>query len=97
MDRRSFDINITVNGHRIKKVVIDQHYALKHADSMSDALILELVYLLNGGDFEPEAVTKDFEYYTTENLVLRGKKYRLIWLIEKDQIYIGVVNAYRRK
>lgn len=64
---------------------------------MSDAIILELVYLLDGGDFEPEAATKDFEYYTTENLVLRGKKYRLIWLIEKDQLYIGVINAYRRK
>lgn len=77
--------------------MIDPHYELKHSDSISDTLILELVKLLDGSDFTPEAVTKGFEYYTTENLVLRGKKYRLVWLLEKDQLYIGVINAYRRK
>lgn len=95
--RRSFKIDIIVNNKRVKHVVIDPHYELKHSDSISDSLIVELVNLLDGGDFTPEAVTKGFEYYTTENLVLKGKQYRLIWLLEKDQLYIGVINAYRRK
>ena len=66
-----------VNERRIHQVVIDPHYELKHSDSISDSLVIELVCLLDGGDFTPEAVTKGFEYYTTENLVLDGKNYRL--------------------
>jgi hypothetical protein len=97
MIRRSFKINIVVNNKRIKHVVIDPHYKLKHSDSISDSLIVELVGLLDGGDFTPEAITKGFEYYTADNLFLKGKQYRLIWLLEKDQLYIGIVNAYRRK
>lgn len=97
MVRRSFKVNIVVNNKRIKKIVIDPHYELKHSDSMSDSLIVELVCLLDGGDFTPEATTKGFEYFTAENLILKGKHYRLIWLLEKDQLYIGVINAYRRK
>lgn len=95
--RRSYKINIIVNNRYIKNLVIDPHYELKHSASISDALILELVKLLDGGDFTPEAVTKGFEYYTADNLMLKGKRYRLIWLLERDQLYIGVINAYRRK
>lgn len=97
MVRLSFKIDIVVNNKRVKQVIIDPHYKLKHSDSISDSLIVELVNLLDGGDFSPEVVAKGFEYYTTENLVLKGKHYRLIWLLEKDQLYIGVINAYRRK
>lgn len=97
MERRSFKINITVNNRHINHVVIDPHYELKHADTISDSLIMKLVGLLDGGDFAPEAIKEGFEYYTTENLILKGKSYRLIWLLEKDRLYIGVINAYRRK
>lgn len=85
-----------MNNRHIKSLVIDPHYELKHSDSISDSLIIELVCLLDGGDFTPEDATKDFEYYTNENILLRNKKYRLIWLLEKNQLYIGVINAYRR-
>lgn len=37
-----------------------------------------------------------FEDYKGERIELDGKLYRLIWLVERDQIYIGIVNAYRR-
>lgn len=97
MARRSFKIDIVVNNRHIRHVVIDPHYELKHSDTISDSLVVELVCLLDGGDFTPEAVTKGFEYYTADNLFLKGKKYRLVWLIEKNQLYIGVINAYRRK
>jgi hypothetical protein len=97
MPRRSFKINIVVNSRHIQRVFIDPHYELKHSDSISDSLILELVALLDGGDFTPEVITKGFEYYATDNLVLKDKRYRLVWLFEKDELYIGVVNAYRRK
>ncbi len=97
MPKRVFKTNIEVNRTRINQVVIDSHYELKHSESISDSIILELVCLLDGGDFDPESVSPDFEYYMTDNLILRSKKYRLIWLIEKGSLYIGVINAYRRK
>jgi hypothetical protein len=96
MNRRNYKINITINNRTIKNVVIDPHYELKHASSINDDVILELVHLLDGGDFSPETISKGFEYYTTDKLALKGKNYRLIWLLEDDQIYIGIINAYRR-
>lgn len=61
MERRSFKINITLNNRRIRQVIIDSHYELKHSDTISDALIIGLVSLLDGGDFTPETKTKGFE------------------------------------
>ncbi len=97
MTRRKYSINITVNDQKIKTVVIDAHYEKKHSTSINDELILELVQLLDGGDFEPESATQNFEYFVANDLVIRNKRYRLIWLIDKIEIYIGVVNAYRSK
>lgn len=96
MERGSYSVSITVNGQNIKKVVIDNHFKLKHSSTMSEKLILELVGLLDGGDFSPETKAHSFEYYMNENLVLENKRYRLVWLIEKEELFIGVINAYRR-
>lgn len=38
-----------------------------------------------------------YEYFVTDRLTLDKKLYKLVWLLEDDQLYIGVVNAYRRK
>jgi len=97
VNRRKHPVNIVVNGHHIKTVVIDPHYEAKHSKSITDELILELVKLLDGGDFSPEATDMAFEYYTTDNLIFRNKKYRLVWIIEKHELFIGVINAYRRR
>jgi hypothetical protein len=97
VNRRTYPVHIMVNGHKIKTVVIDPHYEIKHSATITDELILQLVAQLDGGDFSPESVVKNFEYHMTDNLVVRGKKYRLIWLIEKEQLFVGVINAYRRK
>lgn len=94
--RRSYSVRLNINGIKITKVVIDPHYEIKHSETINDELILKLVQLLDGGDFTPESITKDFAYYKTENLVIYNKQYRLIWLIEKSELYIGIINAYRR-
>lgn len=96
MKRREYDISIVVNRVQIKKVIVDPHYEEKHADSISDEIILELVKTLDGQVFEPDDVSPPYSYFRTEGIEFGGRRYRLIWLLETDQIYIGVVNAYRR-
>ena len=97
MDRREYDISITVNGRKITKLVIDPHYELKHSDSVSDNVILDLVKLLDGGTFPLQERREPFEYFVTDGLKLNEKLYKLVWLLEDNELYIGVVNAYRRK
>ena len=97
MNRREYPVRLTVNGRRIVKVIIDSHYELKHSDSITDALILDLVNLLSGKSFEPDAETDGFQYFVADNLVHEENRYRLIWMLERDEFYVGVVNAYRRR
>lgn len=85
-----------MNEKRISKVVIDSHYEEKHAESISDEVILKLVRDLDGREFEPEDEDPPYAYFTTDKMELNGKLYKLVWLLEDEQIYIGVVNAYRR-
>jgi hypothetical protein len=97
MTRREYLVRLTINGKHITKVIIDPHYELKHSGSVSDKVILELVQQLSGNRFDPEAETGKFQYFVTDNLIVGQKRFRLVWLLERDEIYIGVVNAYRRR
>ena len=96
MKRREFAVSIVVNHVRITKIIIDPHYEEKHAASISDEIILELAKTLDGQIFVPDDVAPPFSYFRTDGIELNGRLYRLIWLLEENQIYIGVVNAYRR-
>ncbi len=96
MVRREYDIDIVFNGKRITKVIIDPHYELKHIDSVSDGVILGLVKLLDGLIFPPKTVKPPYSYFDLDKIEYKGKLYKLVWLLEDAQIYIGVVNAYRR-
>lgn len=96
MRRREYDIQITVNGHRITKVIIDPHYEAKHSGSLNDEIVLRLVNMLDGKIFEPEDTDAPYLYFATDGMILDDKKYKLVWLLEDDMLYIGVVNAYRR-
>ena len=48
MKRREYNISITVNRKRIRKLIIDPHYEEKHAASITDEIILSLVKDLDG-------------------------------------------------
>lgn len=85
---------ITVNGRKVSKVVIDEHYKENHGDYMSDELILKLVKQLDGRKEIPENVSNQYSYFATL-IEFEDKRYRLVWLLENGAIYIGVVNAYR--
>lgn len=96
MSRREYKTDIVINEIRITKIIIDPHFEEKHKSSINDEVIIQLVESLDGGEFEPETIDSPFEYYKGERIKLNDKLYRLIWLLEKGQIYIGVVNAHRR-
>lgn len=95
MSRREYDINILFNVIEIKKVIIDPHYETKHSKSISDEVILRLVRELDGLKLPPEDEKPPYSYFMYE-MELDDKHYRLVWLLEKNQIYVGVINAYRR-
>ena len=89
-------MNLVVNDRPIHQVVIDPHYEERHAESVDDKIILELVSKLNGRTFEPDDQDEEYEYFKTDPIEHRGKNYRLIWLLKEDCMFIGVINAYRR-
>ena len=95
MNRRSYKIDpIVVNGRFYSEVIIDSHYEEKHSDHINDELILILVKLLNGRFEVPVDIKDGFGYFVTM-IELNLKFYRLIWLLENEAVYIGVVNTFR--
>ena len=96
MARREYGISIVVNRKRITKLIIDPHFEKKHAASINDDIIIKLVKTLDGEVVEPDQETPPYQYFSRDKIELDGKFYKLVWLLEDDQIYIGIVNAYRR-
>jgi len=75
--------------------VIDQHYKEKHSESITDAIILELVKELDGEIFPIEIERADFQYFTAEPVFRNEAPYRLILVLYVYDDYLGVVNAFR--
>jgi len=97
MSRREFPVYFTINNRLFTKVVIDPHYEEKHSNTITDEIVLALVAELDGKIFIPVSIDEDgFQYFVNDHLELNQKLYKLIWLMHADEIYIGVVNAYRR-
>ena len=95
-ERRHYPFEITINGRKIIEVVIDPHYESRHSDSINDSLILELVKLLDGGTYEPNSLRDGFQYFVADPISLKGFNYRLVWLLEDEKLFVGVLNAFRR-
>ena len=96
MSRREYKTSITVNEILVDKIIIDPHYEEKHSESINDEIILELVKTLDGKIFEADDEKEPYSYFVTDRIEYEGKLYKLIWLLEDHEIYIGVINAYRR-
>ena len=96
--RRRYPVKLYVNGRRVTEVLIDPHYEIRHSDTMTDDLILELAAKLSGLSFLPVASDSEgFEYFKTEPLWLDQSAYRLVWLTHPDESFIGVRNAFKTK
>lgn len=96
---KQYTIRVSVNGHKVRSVLIGQHYRLKHSAYMNDELILQLVIALDGGNFPVDSTTDGIEYFAADvEIGDPAKVYRIIWLFESDFLEVlGVINAYRKK
>lgn len=81
-----------INRRKVSAIVLDPHIK-KHPD-ITDEVVIELVRLLAGTESDPVTVDRDFEYFVSF-LSFNGKGYRLVWLLERGKVYIGVITAYR--
>lgn len=95
MNRRELKIRtITINGRRISKVIVDPNVD-KHSD-ITDDVILDLVRELDGAEQRPDDTNPPFEFFVSR-IEIYGKQYRLVWLLEDNQLYIGIVTAFRER
>lgn len=95
MSRREYPVSLTINGIEIEIVIIDSHYEIKHSATINDELILKLTRTLNKEFHEPVDEKGIFKYFVTDEIELNNRLYKLIWLLEEGQFYLGVINAYR--
>jgi len=95
MSRREYPFSITVNGLKFETVIIDPHYEEKHSSVINDELILKLVQTLDGEfhDFVDEK--SPFQYFVKDEIEVESKLYKMIWPLEENQLYVGIVNAFR--
>lgn len=93
MSRREYTIKeIVINREKITRVIIDSHVD-KHKD-ITDDVILDLVRLLNDSEQFAEDMKGPFSYYANL-LILDDLQYKIVWLLEENEIYIGVITVYR--
>ena len=94
-ERSEYPVSIVFNGRKLSRIIIDPHYRKKHADSMTDELILELVRTLDGQNYLPGSIQEGFEFFKIEPVCWKGKSYRLILSLQAGEDFLGVVNAFR--
>jgi hypothetical protein len=59
-------------------------------------VILDLIRQLDRSEQLPDNTKGDYQYFSSL-LFLETKQYRLVWLFEEDELYIGVITVYRDK
>ncbi len=94
-ERPEYPLKIMLNGRKLSRLVIDQHYRVNHDESMNDQIILDLVKTLDGKKIPPESVQGEFEYFTVEPVFHLEMAYRVILVLCLTDDYLGVVNAFR--
>ena len=92
--RREYDIEpISINGILITRLMIDPHVD-KHSDHINDDLIKEIIRYLDKEDHTHAGENNGFKYFAS---IIRhlDQAYKLIWLLEEESLYIGVITAFK--
>lgn len=93
--RNEYKLQVEINGRRLTRVLIDQHYQENHAESINDELILDLVKEIDGEVFTVDSVRGDFQYFVAEPVFNEMRPYRLVMVLCIYDDYLGVINAFR--
>ena len=93
--RTEYTLPIQINERRLKRVIIDQHYLLDHAESVNDVLILSLVKSIDGGTFRIDSEDYPFQYLVADPVFNMNQPYRLIMIVCLHDDYLEVINAFR--
>jgi hypothetical protein len=92
--RREYEIDpLTVNGLIITKLIIDSHVD-KHSDHIDDDLIRSLIRKLDQETHLPAGENAGFKYFAS-TIRYGGQSYKLIWLLEENFLYLGVITAFK--
>lgn len=95
MARRIFRFLVEFNGFQYSEIVIDPHYEGKHAGSISDDLILELIELYVDDSKSGRIDEKGIYEYFVLHIEHIHKGYRLIFCTNKVFGQIGIINCFR--
>lgn len=93
-NRNEYPLKLTINHRKLNRVIIDQHYKIKHQD-VTDEIILDLVRSLDGEDYPVESERGEFEYFTAEPVFKDDNPYRLVMVLCIFDDYLGIINAFR--
>jgi hypothetical protein len=92
--RREYDIEpLCINKITINKLIIDGHLD-KHSDHIDDELVKKLIRALDGQRVEPAKEVDRFKYFAS-TIKENDKWYKVVWLLENNSLYIGVITAFR--
>jgi hypothetical protein len=95
--RHEYKLKITINGRKLNRVIIDQHYQEKHSSTVNDHTILELVKTLNDEVLPVDREEDGYQYFRVEPVMHDKSPYRLVLVIYIHDDFLGVVNAFRVK
>lgn len=95
--RNEYQLKITINGRKLNRVIIDQHYQTKHSATVDDRKILELVKTLNEEILPVDREEDGYQYFRVEPVIHNKSPYRLVLVIYIHDDFLGVINAFRVK
>ncbi|MFK7825181.1 MAG: hypothetical protein AB8G05_13585 [Oligoflexales bacterium] len=85
---------VSINNLEFNKVMIDwKHISERHPD-ISQELVLQAIFQLDGKHFVEDSNKPPYMYFVSL-LKLNEKMYKLVWLLEERGDYVGVLNLYR--
>lgn len=85
---------LLINDRWIYRIVVDDH--VKKHPEITNEIIKELVKGLAWEKFESTKQATPYTYFA-ELRMFENKQYRVVWLVEDNQDFIGILTVFRDK